>query len=330
VLPDELTIIERYLRPLAGEGAFGLLDDAGQLDVPPGADLVVTTDMVANTVHFLPGDPPDMVAQKALRVNVSDLAAKGAKPLAYVISLGISADTGEDWLAAFTQGLKRDQEIFGLCLLGGDTIFVPEGPVVSVTAFGAAPKGRMVHRFGGQPGDALFVSGTIGAGAAGLALLKREPGPWDALPAEGRDALMARYRVPEPRTELAPALADFATAAMDISDGLVGDCDKLTSASGCSAAIEVERVPLPEGLATEIEASALERLLTAGDDYEILAAVALRKAAAFELAARAAGVAVTQIGALTEGSEPPDVLVEGRRMRLTSRAYVHGRSEGRE
>lgn len=325
MLPDELTIIERYFRPLAGEGAFDLRDDAGRLDVPPEVDLVVTTDMVANTVHFLPGDPPGMVAQKALRVNLSDLAAKGAEPLAYVISLGISADIEEDWLAAFTQGLKRDQDIFGLQLLGGDTIFVPHGPVVSVTAFGAAPKGRMVHRFGGRPGDVLFASGTIGAGTVGLALLKGEPGPWDALPAERKDALITRYRVPEPRTTLSPALAEFASAAMDISDGLVGDCDKLTAASACSASIDADRIPLPDGLATDIEAPVLARLLTGGDDYEILAAVAPRKATAFQLAARAAGVTVTEIGALTEGSEPPQVLSDGRPVPLSRRAYVHGR-----
>jgi thiamine-monophosphate kinase len=328
VLPDELTIIERYFRPLAGEGAFDLLDDAGRLDVAPDVDLVVTTDMVANTVHFLPGDPPDMVAQKALRVNVSDLAAKGAEPLAYMISLGISADIKEDWLTAFAQGLKHDQEHFGLRLLGGDTIFVPHGPVVAVTAFGAAPQGRMVHRFGGRPGDVLFASGTIGAGTVGLALLKGEPGPWEALPAEHKDALMTRYRVPEPRTALAPALVEFATAAMDISDGLVGDCDKLTAASGCSAAINVDCVPLPDGLAKDFEAPVLARLLTGGDDYEILAAVAPRKATAFQLAARAAGVTVTEIGALTEGTDPPQVLSEGRPIPLSRRAYVHGRGEG--
>ena len=182
---DELAVIDRFFRPLAGQGAFGLLDDAARLDVPPDADLVVTTDMVACGVHFLPGDPPETVARKALRVNVSDLAAKGAQPLAYVISIAISEDIDEVWLAAFAHGLKQDQDRFGIGLLGGDTIEAPGGAVVSITAFGVAPKGRMVHRFGGRPGDALFVSGTIGAGTAGLALLKREPGPWDALTERG-------------------------------------------------------------------------------------------------------------------------------------------------
>jgi len=327
--PDELSIIDRYFRPLAGEGAFGLADDAGRLDVPADADLVVTTDMVAMKVHFLPGDPPDTIAQKALRVNISDLAAKGARPLAYVLSLGVSEDIDEAWLAAFAQGLKEDHERYGIRLLGGDTVFVHAGPIVSITAFGSAPKGGMVHRSGGHPGDVLYVSGTIGAGAVGLALLRGEPGPWEALSAAGREALIGRYRVPEPRTALTPAIAEFASAAMDISDGLVGDCDKLTVASGCSATIEAERVPLPDGLAGRLDEPTLGRLLTSGDDYEVLAAVPQARAAAFEAAARAADVAVTRIGRLTEATNPARVLLEGCALRLSRRSFVHESGRGR-
>jgi thiamine-monophosphate kinase len=323
---DELSIIDRYFRPLAGEGAFALTDDAARLDVPREADLVVTTDMVAENVHFLAADPPDAIARKALRVNLSDLAAKGAAPLAYVISIGISASTDGAWLAAFAQGLKEDQQRFGIGLLGGDTIFVDEALVVSITAFGTAPKGRMVHRSGGRPGDVLFVSGEIGAGAAGLALLKREQGEWDSLPQERKDALTRRYRVPEPRTALAPALAACASAAMDISDGLVGDCDKLTTASGCSAVVEAERVPLPEGIAGD-DPALVARLLTSGDDYEILAAVPPEQAARFIEEARRAGVTVTEIGRLTEGTTPPQVLFRGEVLALKSRAWVHGQGE---
>ncbi len=327
--PGELTIIDRFFRPLAGEGAFELNDDAARLDVPAESDLVVTTDMIANKVHFLPDDAPETIAQKALRVNISDLAAKGARPLAYVLSLGVSPDIDESWLAAFAQGLKADHERFGIRLLGGDTIFVPEGPVVSIAAFGVAPKGRMVHRFGGKPGDALFVSGEIGAGTVGLALLKGEPGPWDALTAARKNELIKRYRVPEPRNELAPMLAELASAAMDVSDGLVGDCDKLTAASGCSATIEAERVPLPEGLAATSDQDVLAQLLTGGDDYEILAAVSPLRTEAFADSARKAGVPVTRIGALTEATGPSQVLFEGRALPLSKRCFVH-RGEGEE
>ena len=324
---DEHTIIHRFFRPLAGEGAFDLHDDAARLAVPPGVDLVVTADMIAVGVHFLPADPPHTIAQKALRVNLSDLAAKGARPIAYVLSAGFAPDLDERWLEDFCLGLRRDQDSFGLSLLGGDTIDVPIGPVLSITAFGAAPGGRMVHRFGGRAGDALYVSGTIGAGAAGLAILKGEPGPWDALPAADREALVRRYRVPEPRVALAPALVEFASAAMDVSDGLIGDCDKLSAASGCAASLEAERVPLPRGLSGTVDERMLARLLTAGDDYEILAAVPPGNEPGFREAARSAGVEVTRIGALTDGSGPTQVRLDGAELALDRRSWVHGPME---
>ena len=161
MLPDELSIIDRFFRPLAGEGAFDLRDDAGVIAPPPGHELVVTTDMVARSVHFL-DDPPDTIAKKALRVNLSDLAAKGATPLGYVLSIGLSPEIDEAWLAGFAEGLRDDQAAFSIKLLGGDTIAVPDRTVVAITAFGLVPTGRMVRRSGGRPGDRLYVSGTIG------------------------------------------------------------------------------------------------------------------------------------------------------------------------
>lgn len=322
---DEHSIIERFFRPLAGKGAFDLRDDAGLLPVSHDLDLVVTTDMIAENVHFLPGDPPETIAQKALRVNLSDLAAKGAKPLAYVLSLGLRQDIDETWLAAFASSLHQDQERFGIGLLGGDTISVAAGPVISITAFGTVAKGKMVHRFGGQPGDALYVSGAIGAGTMGLAILTKDAGPWDKLGTALRDDLVARYRVPEPRIELTPALIAYASAAMDVSDGLVGDCDKLAAASGCTAEIAAERVPFPEGLPVAQHAKILAMLLTGGDDYEILAAVPARNESGFRNAAAAAAVPVTRIGVLAEGAGPTRVLLEGWALALDRRSYVHGR-----
>jgi len=322
VAPDELTIIDRYFRPLAGEGGLGLLDDAANLRVPPGLDLVLTKDMIASGVHFLADDPPETIARKALRVNLSDLAAKGASPIGYLLGVCFASDLEERWIAAFARGLRIDQELFGIELLGGDTISAPAGPVISITAFGTVPTGRMVHRSGGRPGDLLFVSGTIGDGAAGLALLRRKTGPWDGLGADQRDRLVSRYRVPEPRLRLAPALLEYASAAMDISDGLVGDCDKLAWASGCSATIEAERVPLPFPLGADD--TQLATLLTVGDDYEILAAIPPRSEPGFREAAAEAGVPVTRIGALTKERGPTEVRFRGRPLPLHRRAYVHG------
>ncbi len=322
---DELSIIDRYFRPLAGEGAFGLRDDAGLIAVAADRDLVVTTDMVAEGVHFLPGDPPDTIAKKALRVNLSDLAAKGAKPLSYVLSLGISREVDEGWLADFASGLRSDQETFGISLLGGDTIGVLGGVVASITAFGLAPKGGVVHRMGGKAGDALFVTGTFGRSTVGLAVLKREPGPWDALSAEDRAAFVEGYRVPEPRVALAPVLAAFASAAMDVSDGLVGDCDKLAAASGCSALIDADRVPF--AVPVDGDPALAARFLTGGEDFEILAAVSPAKEDGFRAAAGVAGVPLTRIGALVDGSAPAEVLFKGAPLRLSRRAYVHGQNK---
>jgi thiamine-monophosphate kinase len=181
----------------------------------------------------------------------------------------------------------------------------------------------MVHRFGGQAGDALYVSGTIGAGFAGLAVLKGRAGAWDQLDPAGRDALAARYRQPEPRVLLAAVLRDFASAAMDISDGLIGDCDKLAAACQCSAAIRAERVQLPVGL-EQVRGEALAELLTGGDDYEILAAVRPEQELGFRAAAHAVGVPVSRVGELTEGSGPTKVLFDGEPLPLYKRAYVHG------
>lgn len=328
MLPDELSIIDRFFRPLAGEGAFDLRDDAGIVAPPPGFEIVVTTDMVARGVHFL-DDPPDTIARKALRVNLSDLAAKGATPLGYVLSIGLQPDIDEAWLAAFAEGLRDDQRHFAIQLLGGDTIAVPDRTVISVTAFGVVPKGRMVRRSGGRPGDRLYVSGAIGGSAAGLALLTKEEGPWSVLTETERDALIRRYRVPEPRTALAPTLIELASAAIDVSDGLVGDCDKICAASGCSAVIEADRVPLAPGLVGSGEPELVARLLTAGEDFEILAAVPADKRAAFEGKARAAGLTVTEIGKLVEGHNLTTVLFDSRPLGLTRRAFVHGAGEKR-
>ena len=322
--PDELSIIDRYFRPLAGEGAFKFFDDAGRLSLSPDWDVVVTTDMIAMGVHFLPDDPPDTIAGKALRVNLSDLAAKGARPLAYTLALGVSPDLDDIWLTGFADGLRRDHERFGISLLGGDTISLSNGPAIAVTAIGLAPKGRMVHRFGGSAGDALYVSGVVGAGSAGLAVLKKAPGPWDELPHERREELVRRYRLPEPRVPLASALADFAAATIDVSDGLVGDCDKLAGASRCSAEILVENVPFPNGLDVVEDEHLLATLLTGGDDYEVLAAIPPENEPGFQRAAHAAKVPVTRIGTLTPGSGQSQVLLNGEPLTLSRRSYVHG------
>jgi thiamine-monophosphate kinase len=326
---DEFGIIRRFFRPLAGEGALDLNDDAAHLTVPPGFDLVVTADTIASGVHFLPEDPPESVACKALRVNLSDLAAKGAEAIGYVLSIALSQEIDGGWLGAFAQGLRADQDAFGISLLGGDTISVRHAPVISITALGRVPSGDMVRRSGGAPGDALYVTGAIGGATAGLAVATSEPGAWEGLAGLVRERLLRRYRVPEPRIGLAPVLRAHASAAMDVSDGLVGDCDKLAEASGVSAVIEADLVPIEPGLAALAEDDAmLARLITGGDDYEILAAVPSESEEAFRAAAEGAGIAVTRIGRLVAGRGAAKVRRSGKPLALGRRSYAHGAGRG--
>ena len=322
----EERLIGRYFRPLAAApGAFGLADDAAVIAPPPGCDLVVTTDGVIAGVHFLPDDPPGAIARKALRMNLSDLAAKGALPIGFLLSIALPAGTEESWVAAFATGLREDIEHYGCPLLGGDTDHTP-GPIsVSIAAFGAVPHGRMVRRATAQAGDIMTVTGTIGDAALGV-LLHREASLAERwrLSQVFRDRLRERYLLPQPRNELAQALRDHASAAMDISDGLVGDLAKLCRASGVAAEIDVAGVPLSDAAraALAIDTQLIEPILTGGDDYEILAAVAANKLSAFLAAAAKAGVQVSKIGQVGSG-QGARFIRDGKVLSFARPAYTH-------
>src|ERR1700738_3978451 len=291
----EDSLIARYFRPLATDpGAFGLIDDAAILKAS-GEDIVVTTDAIVEGVHFLPDDPPDTIARKALRVNLSDLAAKGATPAGFVLTLALRA-ADDAWLKPFAHGLGEDAGLFGCPLLGGDTGSTAGPLMISITAFGRVPVGKMVHRSGAKPGDRVVVTGTIGDAALGLDILTR--GAVAAVLADdaaAKEMLFGRYRVPQPRNTLAQAVRDHASAAMDVSDGLAGDLAKLCAASGVSAVIDAATVPLSAGAATLLARGTvgIEALLSGGDDYEILCAIPEGSFEAFAQAARQAEVAVT-------------------------------------
>jgi thiamine-monophosphate kinase len=302
-------LIARYFRPLASHpGALGLADDAAILVPPPGCDVVLKADAIIGGVHFFPEDPADAVGRKALRVNLSDLAAKGAKPVGFLLSLALPAGTLDAWLAGFADGLRADAQFFGCPLLGGDTDWTPGPVMVSIAAFGTVPHGGMVRRSGANPGDAVFVSGTIGDAALGLKL-RREAGSAARyrLEAHERDHLLARYLIPEPRLALSEPIRLHASAAMDVSDGLAGDLAKLCSASGVSAEIEIGAVPLSDAArrVMAVDASARELAVTGGDDYEIVCTVPAEKREAFRAAALASGVAVTEIGRIIDGRTAP-------------------------
>jgi thiamine-monophosphate kinase len=295
-------LIARFFAPLAGPGGLGLKDDAALISVEPGFELVVTCDALVAGVHFFPDDPPDAIAAKALRVNLSDLAAKGAAPRGFVLALALPRSgeaSGAAWLQSFANGLAADIAAYAIPLLGGDTVTTPGPLTISITAFGGVPVGRMVPRTGARAGDLLYVTGTIGDAALGLQV---RLGIF-----QGGSHLPERYLRPQPRNALAPALLAFATGAMDVSDGLVGDLAKMMRVSGCSAEVEIASVPVSADAAALIgeHREALEIALTGGDDYEILASVPPENAADFENLAREAGVVVTRIGHVTPGQGAP-------------------------
>ncbi len=285
--PAEFGLIARHFRPLAGPGALDLLDDAALLLPPPGRELVLTVDAMVEGVHFLPDDPADLVGRKLLRVNLSDLAAKGAVPLGYLMTVSARRDTPESWFAAFAAGLAQDQLTFGIKLLGGDTTSTPGPLSLSLTALGHVAPGAMVRRAGAQPGDGIWVTGTIGAGALGLRALRGD------LPDPG-GTLAARYRLPEPRLGL--ARPELVRACMDVSDGLVQDLGHLCRAAGLGAAIEADLLPCPP-----VGPEWFETCITGGDDYELLFAVAPERCAALVAAAASLRIAVTRIGAFHRG-----------------------------
>ena len=302
--PSEDEIIARYLTPLAGQGSLGLRDDAALLAVPPGSQLIATKDVLVAGVHFLADDPPEAIAAKALRVNLSDLAAKAAEPLGILLGLALPDDWTEPWLAAFSSGLQADLAYFSCSLLGGDTTATPGPLTISITALGLVETGGFVPRSGARAGDLLFVSGTIGDGALGLKarLNAAEDRAWlGQLDSASTAALIARYQRPEPRLALRRALRSCARAAMDVSDGFVGDLQKMLRLEGLSAQIEAVDVPLSPAVRAAVarEPRLLTAALTGGDDYEIICAIAPGEIAAFQEAAATAGVSVTQIGIAT-------------------------------
>ncbi|MEM7122692.1 MAG: thiamine-phosphate kinase [Pseudomonadota bacterium] len=322
---DEFDLIKRLLAPLAAAtpGTFDLTNDAAIISPPVGQDLVVTKDMVAAGIHFLPDDPPNLIARKLLRVNLSDLAAMGASPLGYLVGAAFSEPLDEDWLIQFVDGLAADQEDFGLGLMGGDTIAVGDGPLVlSLTALGVVPQGGALTRSGAVPGNLLAVSGTLGDGALGLRCLRGEI----AADPDDHDYLVDRYRLPRPRLELGSALIGRATAALDISDGLAADAGHLSEQSNVAIRIDVDSLPL-SGAARRLvdgDPAYLDSVLTGGDDYELLFTIG--EADLADVRDTDAGVRV--IGMVEAGSGVWIVDADGHDITPTKTGWRHGKSAG--
>ncbi len=323
---DEFQSIAALFRPLTNGApeALGLLDDAAAIPSRPGFDLIVTKDAMVAGVHFLIDDPPHLVAQKLLRVNLSDLAAKAADPYAYFLAVAWPKGWDEAGRAAFAAGLAEDQARYGLVLLGGDTVSTPGPLTLSVTMLGWAPTGTMVKRSDAKVGDVLLVSGTIGDGALGLRAAR---GEGLSLDPDARAFLADRYRLPQPRNALTDVLRHHASAAADVSDGLLADAGHIATASGVGLQIDLDRMPLSGPTQTWLklqpdQASALAALATGGDDYEVVCTVNPKDLEVAITEAAASSAPLTPIGLVTESMDVR-VFAGGQPIAFTRRGWTH-------
>ena len=305
--PDTSTgeehIIAEFFAPLARywPGALGLRDDCATITPAPGQDIVVKTDPIRAGVHFFADDAPEDIAWKALAVNVSDLASKAARPLAYTLAVSFPKAPDRTWLHSFTKGLSTAQDAFGCVLIGGDTDHA-DGPIsIAVTIFGETPTGGMVQRVTPSSGDAIYVSGTLGDSALGLKI--RSGHLRDSISDEDREYLIARYLRPQPRLGLRAALRAYASSAMDISDGLGKDLGRMCRASSLGALVDQSKLPMSAAFRAVAPGAPEDRrpLLSAGDDYEVLCTVKPEHGDAFRALAAAGNIPVTQVGHVTAG-----------------------------
>jgi thiamine-monophosphate kinase len=323
----EFEIIARYFAPLATDSAaLALRDDAAVLAVTEGYELVATCDTLIEGVHFLAADPPDTLGYKALAVNLSDLAAKGARGHAYLLSLAVKRGTDPAWFTDFAAGLRELQEATKISLVGGDTTATPGPVTITITALGLVTHGHAVLRHGAKSGDRLYASGTIGDACLGLRLLEQPSlaRSW-GLDDEDKAYLVGRYRKPKPRMELIIPLRNFAQGAIDVSDGLAADVEKLAQASHVGAVIEADKVPFSPAArkALACEPGLLADMLAGGDDYEIVAAVPDTSVKAFEAESKNKNVPVTAFGRLGQGSDIRVMGSDGVPLKLARKGFTH-------
>lgn len=320
--PGEFERIRRYFAPLAGRGGLGLLDDAALIECRAGRHLVVTADAIVAGVHFLPDDPPHLVAKKLLRVNLSDLAAMAARALHYLITTALPPALGAEWVAGFAEGLAADQRHFGVELLGGDSVATAGPAVLSLTAIGEVEAGREIRRNGARAGDDIWVSGTIGDAFLGLGARR---GAYPQLTAEDRAALIARFQVPEPRVALGPALAGIAHAMIDISDGLLADLGHICETSRVAAIVALDTLPLSAGaqkLAAS-ESGLRAQLATGGDDYELLFTASPADTELIAALSKKLGLPIAKIGRIEAGAGVRLVDGEGRTIPVEHAGWRH-------
>ncbi len=322
---DEFSLIARLFAPLAARhpGALGLTDDAALFDGPAGRQWVVTADAVVAGVHFLADDPPELIARKLIRVNLSDLAAKGAEPFAVLLAACFPVGATAEWLDRFASGLKADCEQFGISLIGGDTVATPGPLTLALTALGHVAAGHAILRSNARSGDDVWVSGTIGDGALGLLAATGKAG---ALGAQAAAALIDRYRLPRPRTVLGRRLIGLVNAGMDISDGLVADLGHICETSGVGAVVEATLIPLSPAAGAAVAAGVgqgLATVLTGGDDYELLFTAPRSSRPQLSALSLELALPLTRIGRIIEGRGVSVVDAAGQPLALGHGGYQH-------
>ncbi len=318
----EFERIARFFAPLAAPGAFGLRDDAAFLPGPDGDDYVLTADTIVEGVHYRPGDPPMQVAQKLLRVSLSDLAAKGARPVGYLLTTSLPVSRDDAWLEAFATGLHADQARYGIGLLGGDSTATRGPTVLSLMALGRVSAGCGILRGGARPGDVVYVSGTLGDAALGLQVLE---GAIPGLDVADAAFLADRYRLPQPRLDLGMKLVGLATAMADVSDGLLADLGHIADVSGVAAIVEAERVPLSAAARAAIARAPAHREapFSGGDDYELVFAAPAGAGQALAALARDLDLSITAIGRFDPGEAVRLVDGEGLAIPIASTGWRH-------
>jgi len=309
---NEFDLIAKYFAPLAGPEGQGLLDDAALFSPTPGFDLVLTKDSMVEGVHFPHGEYGANVAERLLRVNLSDLAAKAASPRGYLLSLAWPKGVETDRFAAFAEGLKAIQSKFGLNLGGGDTVAIDGPAVFSATLIGECPSGMSVSRRGARPEDDIWLSGFLGKGYFGLRAIT-----------EARENSDIFYR-PPPRLELQSILRTYASSAVDISDGFVSDLGHILSASSVSATVKLEDLYFPKDIQTWLarKDGDFKTLLTHGDDYEVLFTAHADYRQSIAKAANSLPFTLTRIGQCGLGAGLK-VLSHGEEVSFDNAGYSH-------
>ena len=322
---QEFDLISQVFAPLAGDDApaNGLKDDTACLQPPEGRDLIFTKDLMIENVHFPSNAQPSAVARRLLRVNLSDLAAAGAQPMGYMLGVAATGDEDEAWFQDFASGLKADQEEFGVRLWGGDTTSGSTSLCLSLTAVGSVPKGSGLKRTGAEVGDGIYVTGTIGDAAFGLKALEGKL--VERVLKNDADYFTDRYWRPRPRLSIGQGLLGVASAAVDVSDGLLADVEHLASASALKAVVETKLVPLSASLKAyvKMDPSYVNEVVSGGDDYELVfTAPRGTERQIIDIGWRA-GVLITRIGDMDKGEGLSVLDLEGQAMNAGQKGYQH-------